>query len=166
MNEVRAHVTVPLAPERAFELFTRDVDAWWRRGERYGGSDVIGHRFDGHLGGDFVEIMASGEHALGQIHVWEPPVRLLFSWRQSNWGLGEETEVEVTFTQTNAGTAVTLVHRGIEQITSDVGCDVGYEYGWRELVGWFRDAASAPTTTTQRRHDACESVDHEAERRL
>ncbi len=142
MNEVRAEVVVATDPERAFVLFTRDIDRWWRRGERYGGTDVLGHRIDPWVGGRFVEVLADGEHALGDIVAWEPPSRLAFTWRQSNWREHEITRVEVSFTPVSSGTRVLLCHSGFVQITSDVGCDVGYAAGWRELMSWY--AASIP----------------------
>jgi uncharacterized protein YndB with AHSA1/START domain len=146
VNEVRAEVTVNASPEEAFTLFTEHVDAWWRRGERYGGTDVVGHRFDAGVGGGFFEVLADREHELGRITIWEPPHRLAFSWRQGNWAPDETTEVEITFTASASGTTVALRHHGFERIRSDIGCDVGYADGWSELLGWFATQAETPST--------------------
>ena len=140
MNEVQATVLVAADPARAFALFTDEVDHWWRRGERYGGPDVTGHRFEGHVGGRLQQISGDEEHPLGFITVWDPPDRLAFTWRQGNWTPGEVTEVVVTFAAEDGGTRVTLRHRGFARITSDVGCEVGYAAGWRELLGWYRES--------------------------
>lgn len=137
MNEVRAEVTIGATPDEAFDLFTRDVDRWWRRGDRYGGSDVLGHRFEPWVGGRFLEVLAEREAALGQITVWDPPGRLVFSWRQGNWAAQELTHVEVTFAASGAGTRVVLRHYGFDSVASQVGCEVGYQAGWAELLGWF-----------------------------
>lgn len=149
MNEVQATVLVAADPARAFTLFTDEVDRWWRRGERYGGPDVTGHRFEGHVGGRFLELSGETEHALGVITVWDPPSRLAFTWRQSNWTPGEVTEVMITFTAEAeadgaGGTRVTLRHHGFARIVSQVGCEVGYAAGWQELLGWYRDAITDP----------------------
>lgn len=141
MSPVTASVEVPVDPATAFRLFTLDVDRWWRRGERYGGPGVVGHRFDGFVGGRFVEVTATGESALGVITRWEPPSLLEFTWRQGNWSEDEVTYVEVSFSPGGSGTIVRLEHRGFELVESDVGCDVGYERGWAELLGWLADAA-------------------------
>jgi uncharacterized protein YndB with AHSA1/START domain len=140
VNEVQATVLVETDPARAFRLFTDEVDRWWRRGERYGGPEVTGHRFEGRVGGRFLELSGETEAALGSITVWEPPDRLAFTWRQSNWTPGEVTEVLVTFAPEAGGTRVTLRHRGFARIVSDVGCEVGYAAGWRELLGWYRES--------------------------
>lgn len=141
MSSVSASVEVPVDPEAAFRLFTEHVDGWWRRGERYGGIHVLGHRFDGFVGGRFVELTVDGESELGVITCWEPPSRLGFTWRQGNWSDDELTYVEVSFRRSGTGTIVRLEHRGFELVKSDVGCDVGYERGWAELLGWFAEAA-------------------------
>jgi uncharacterized protein YndB with AHSA1/START domain len=142
VNEVEAAVTVPVAPAEAFELFTRDVDRWWRRGERYGGSSVVGHRFEPWIGGRFVQVLHDRDTELGRIVVWEPPSRVAFSWRQGNWRPDEVTRIEVTFTPVSGGTQVLLRHFGFDGIESQVGCEIGYSAGWAELLGWFAEAAS------------------------
>jgi uncharacterized protein YndB with AHSA1/START domain len=143
VNEVEVRVVVAVAPDAAFDFFTRDVDRWWRRGERYGGVDVLGHRFDAGVGGRFVQVLADRDAPLGDILVWEPPHRLAFSWRQKNWLPDEITRVEVTFAAVDGGTEVVLRHHGFAQVVSDVGCDVGYAHGWRELLGWYEQAIEA-----------------------
>jgi uncharacterized protein YndB with AHSA1/START domain len=145
VNEVQATVLVATDPARAFALFTDEVDRWWRRSERYGGPEVTGHRFEGRVGGRFLELSEEAEHALGFITVWDPPGRLAFTWRQSNWTPGEVTEVMVTFVGEDVGTRVTLRHRGFARIVSNVGCEVGYAAGWRELLGWYRESINEQT---------------------
>ncbi len=73
MNEVAATVLVATDPARAFTLFTEDVDRWWRRGDRYGGPEGTGHRFEGEVGGRFLQLCGESEHALGLITVWMRP---------------------------------------------------------------------------------------------
>lgn len=57
--------------------------------------------------------------------------------RQCNWRSDEVTEVEVRFEAVAEGTRVRLRHHGFDSITSDVGCEVGYETGRHELLGWY-----------------------------
>jgi uncharacterized protein YndB with AHSA1/START domain len=40
---------------------------------------------------------------IGRILVWEPPHRLLFEWRASNFTAAEHTEVEVRFRASASG---------------------------------------------------------------
>ena len=66
MNEVEATVLVETDPAWAFTLFTDEVDRWWRRGERYGGPEVTGHRFEGHVGGRFLELSEEARRYIAQ----------------------------------------------------------------------------------------------------
>jgi hypothetical protein len=43
----------------------------------------------------------------------------------------------VSFEPDDMGTRVELRHYGFDAITSEVGCDVGYAAGWRELLGHY-----------------------------
>ena len=76
MNEVRAEVLVLVSPARAFAQFVDEVERWWRRGERYGGPEVLGHRFEPWIGGRFLEVTPEGDTTLGTITAWEPPSRV------------------------------------------------------------------------------------------
>lgn len=51
--------------------------------------------------------------------VWEPPQRLVFSWRAANFAQREQTEVEVSFSASALDTTETVVHRGWSDIRAD-----------------------------------------------
>lgn len=125
-DRVRAVVAVPLPVDEAFALFTGEIDRWWRRGPKYrnriGASAVIciEPRPDGRV----FEALAGAEgheHAfeIGRVLAWEPPHRLVLSWRASNFAPDERTEVEVRFEPSRSGTTVTLEHRGWSAIRAD-----------------------------------------------
>jgi uncharacterized protein YndB with AHSA1/START domain len=112
---VSSHVAVD--PSAAFDLFTRDVDAWWQRGPRYrhGGHRKGELRFEPGVGGRFVEVYDEGENDLfeiGRVLVWEPAARLVFEWRANDFQPGQLTEVEIRFEPSGDGTRITLEHRG------------------------------------------------------
>lgn len=125
-DEVRVTVTVRVAPDVAFDLFTRETDLWWRRGVAY---RVAGRRpgtlaFEPGVGGRLVErfegAQGAREHVAGVVTAWEPGARLAFDWRGANFAPGEVTHVAVTFTQTErGGTRVELVHRGFASLRPD-----------------------------------------------
>jgi uncharacterized protein YndB with AHSA1/START domain len=139
-----ATVEVPVGPDEAFRLFTDRVGDWWQRGQRFwhDPDHGISHRFEPFVGGRFLEVLeGAAEWELGRVTTWEPGRRLGFTWRQANWLPEEVTDVEVTFEGVSGGTRVRLVHSGFERVTSDVGCDLGYQRGWRVIVGWYAAAA-------------------------
>jgi uncharacterized protein YndB with AHSA1/START domain len=119
-------VTVPVAPTVAFDVFTQETDLWWRRGVRY---RVAGRQpgtlaFEPKPGGRLFEQYegpaGTRVHEAGRITIWQPPERLEFEWRGSNFAPGEVTHVLVTFAPTESGgTQVTVEHRGFAALRPD-----------------------------------------------
>jgi uncharacterized protein YndB with AHSA1/START domain len=62
-----------------------------------------------------------GSHVVevGRVRVWDPPRRLVFSWRNANYAPDEHTEVEVGFSAAARGTLVTVTHRGLAALRPD-----------------------------------------------
>jgi uncharacterized protein YndB with AHSA1/START domain len=123
----RAHVSVAVAvpPAEAFELFTGDIDQWWRRGLKFrqsvSASSLL--RIEPKVGGRLFESFdADGtQHVVdvGRVRVWEPPRCLKFSWRNANFAEHEHTEVEIQFEPTASGTLVTVTHSGLSALRPD-----------------------------------------------
>jgi uncharacterized protein YndB with AHSA1/START domain len=109
----------------AFDVFTQEIDLWWRRGLKY---RVAGTRrgiihLEPRVGGRLLESFESSDGSrvveTGRVTTWEPPARLVFEWRAVNFAPSEKTEVEVTFAPSASGTLVTVKHRGWSAIRSD-----------------------------------------------
>lgn len=116
----RVTAFVALDPREAFEVFTEEIDAWWRRGPKWrvgGGEGTL--RFEGGAGGRLVELHGGGrEVEIGRIVAWEPGARLAFEWRLRSFAAGEVTHVEIRFERAEGGTRVVLEHRGWEAFTA------------------------------------------------
>jgi len=147
MTTATAAVEVPCDPDAAFEVFTAQIGTWWRRGTRYwndaaGGKEL---RFEPYVGGRLVEVhdLETGEgFEIGRVLAWEPGKRLVFTWRQDDWGPSEFTEVEVRFEAAGNGTRVTVEHGGWDRVPSaGAGVSEGYGQGWAELLGFYARAA-------------------------
>jgi uncharacterized protein YndB with AHSA1/START domain len=146
-DQARVSVLVEVPPQVAFEVFTEDIDRWWRRGLRY---RVAGQRrgvvhLEPRLGGRLYESFetATGTTIVetGRIRSWEPPHLLRFDWRAANFVEGELTEVEVTFAASASGTLVTVTHRGWTGIRADHPVRHGQAVGpfLRTMGLWWRD---------------------------
>lgn len=127
----KVSVYVAVSPADAFEVFTREVDQWWRTGPKY---RVAARRpgrltFEEGVGGRLFETFgddgAPGETTktrtieLGKITVWEPPSRFSFVWRGVNFAPHEATTVDVTFEPSGDGTMVTVRHHGWSTLRPD-----------------------------------------------
>jgi uncharacterized protein YndB with AHSA1/START domain len=118
-SRVVVALRVAASPERAFEVFTAEIGAWWRPNDffRFTPRDPGVLSFERGEGGRLVETLASGKvFEIGRIRVWSPPSRLVFGWRQATFAPDQDTEVEVRFEPAGAETRVTVEHAGWEAI--------------------------------------------------
>jgi hypothetical protein len=121
-SRVIVSLRVTATPERAFEVFTRDVGLWWRPNALFHftprSPGVVS--FEGELGGRFIETLPSGKaFEIGRITAWEPGVRLAFGWRQATFTPDQHTEVEVRFEPVGAETRITVDHRGWDTVPAE-----------------------------------------------
>jgi uncharacterized protein YndB with AHSA1/START domain len=150
VEPIRRSVTVRGAPERAFSVFTDDIDGWWptethsRSAVELEDEDVKVERieFQGRVGGHVLEHMSNGSTlSWAEVVVWEPPRRVVLAWRPHSRPQ-TPTEIEVTFTAEDGGTLVELEHRGWERLEEDFrDLYERYATGWIETLGRFADAA-------------------------
>ena len=145
---------ISVAPELAFEIFTDDVDVWWKRGPRFRSPDDAVMRFEPGPSGRLVADDArGGTREIGQVLAWEPDAgRLVFEFRATNFTPDEVTEVEVLFEPVEGGTRVTLEHRGLDVLRRDHPARHGLEgaalvslYGlwWADLLIGVRERTPA-----------------------
>jgi DNA-binding transcriptional ArsR family regulator len=113
---IAAHCSGTGAGIRSVRMRNR---SWWRPNAlfRFTSHPVGVVAFEPGLGGRFTETSADGEvFEIGRITVWEPGLRLAFTWRQASFAPGQTTEVEVRFEPVGNETRVTVEHRGWETI--------------------------------------------------
>ncbi len=150
-DQVKVSVSVAVEPSVAFQVFTEEIDLWWRSGLRFrvaGKNRGIIHlepRVGGRLFESFETHAGTRVFVTGNVTAWEPPARLVFEWRGVNFAPGEKTEVEVTFERSGDETVVTVVHRGWSAIRGDHpvrhGLDVA---GFLRMNGlWWGDLMSS-----------------------
>ncbi|HUN91737.1 MAG TPA: SRPBCC domain-containing protein [Burkholderiaceae bacterium] len=122
-DQARVMVSVDVPRDVAFDVFTREIDLWWRRGLKYrqfGGEHAI-IAIEPRAGGRVFESPGDGGpvQERGRVLDWEPPARLRFEWRLANFAARERTEVEVVFEAVGGSTRVTVTHRGWSAIRDD-----------------------------------------------
>ena len=126
-DRVSASVFVDAPPEIAFEVFTEQIDAWWRHGLKFraGGRGLSVLHLEPRLGGRLFETIATDDsperHVVqtGTVTEWDPPRALGIEWRGVNFAPHEKTSLTVTFEPRRDGTQVTLVHAGFAALPPD-----------------------------------------------
>ncbi|RZS41334.1 uncharacterized protein YndB with AHSA1/START domain [Herbihabitans rhizosphaerae] len=122
-TEIQVHrtVSVPLPPERAFDLFTARMSEFWPSEHSIGESALAEVVVEPSDGGRWFERGVDGaECDWGRVAEWAPPGRLVLLWQiGADWRFDPEleTEVEVTFTEESPGrTRLDLRHRHLERM--------------------------------------------------
>jgi uncharacterized protein YndB with AHSA1/START domain len=121
-SRVLVALRVKASPERAFEVFTREIGLWWRPNPLFAftprEAGVLA--FEPGEGGRLIETRTGGKvFEIGKIRIWEPPSRLVFGWRQAAFAPGQDTEVEVTFEPVGEETRVSVEHRGWDSVPQE-----------------------------------------------
>lgn len=142
-TSAQAQVEVAVDPATAFRAFTDEIDRWWVPGpiNNWNSSRAIGRRIEPGVGGRILEVYdepATDVLELGRITVWEPGAHLVY--RSSI----DDTEVEVWFEPTPAGTLVRVDHRLLPGGDTDRAA-----FFWPSVIHWLaswcRDRDTAPT---------------------
>ena len=120
-SKVYVALRVKATPEEAFAAFVGEIGEWWRPNILFQTTPRPGVlSFEPGPDGRLIETRAGDKvFEIGRIRVWEPPRKLVFSWRQASFPLELHTEVEVCFEPVGEETRVSVEHRGFDQVPAD-----------------------------------------------
>lgn len=135
-DSIKTSVDVAVAPIVAFDVFTRDIDAWYRVDtETLPDITRTGAiRFEPYLGGRLLDVhdLATGAgRELGRVTVWDHGQRLVFVDN-------EGSEVAVDFEPCDAGTRVTITHSGLDRLAPKRAGELR-RAGWAALAPLYGD---------------------------
>jgi uncharacterized protein YndB with AHSA1/START domain len=116
-RSVTVTTVVAVTPAVAFEVFSSEIDRWWRRTPQYRQRNDSVVRFAERPSRQLVEVTIDGIVELGDVIRWEPPNLLELQWRM-RLGVepGLDNTVEVRFEPVDTGTRVTITHAGWEDL--------------------------------------------------
>ncbi|MDB5466637.1 MAG: hypothetical protein JWQ46_1399 [Phenylobacterium sp.] len=134
---------VKATPERTFTAFVEEIGAWWRPNPLFQTTPRPPGRlaFEPGEGGRLTETLADGKvFEIGRIVTWEPPERLVFSWRQASFPPDLQTEVEVRFAAVGEETRVSVEHRGFDLVPAESAARHGFpdQALLMRLAEWWR----------------------------
>jgi uncharacterized protein YndB with AHSA1/START domain len=148
---IRKTIVVAASAERAFQVFTEEMSAWWPLASKHiGKADAKTVVIEPFVGGRWFEQGVDGSECdWGHVRIWQPPRRLVLSWElSSEWRHDPsiQTEVEVSFSAEDGSTRVDLEHRLLyyygERAAQMRGIFDSKE-GWTPLLDAFAARSSA-----------------------
>jgi len=130
---------VQVSQSRAFEVFTARFGAWWPKSHHIAAAEMKDAIIEPRKDGRWYEKGVDGSECVwGQVLVWEPPARIVLSWRlNSKFQLDDEmeSEVEVRFIPDDDGTTrVELEHRITAVDAEAIVAQVSAPGGWGSLL--------------------------------
>ena len=133
-SRVLVALRIAAPPDRVFEAFTAEIGQWWRPNGLFPSS----RRPAGRMA---MEPGVGGRVEIGRIRVWEPPDRLVFTWRPTSFGPDQETEVHVGFEPVAEGSRVVVEHLGWDAIPPEHAARHGFPLFvfQQRLADWWRD---------------------------
>ena len=139
-SSVLVALRVKASPERTFDVFTREIAAWWRPDPLFRitsqGDGTLA--FEGEAGGKLVTRLADGSvYEIGTITEWRRGERLGFTWKPESVDAERTTRVEVTFEA--VGDAQLAAYRAQPRDSRPRVLDTGL-WGWTRHPNYFGDA--------------------------
>ena len=136
-------IVVDAPVERAFAVFTEDMDSWWPKEHHVLQAPLARMVFEPRVGGEIYDVGTDGsECRWATVFAYEPPHRIAFNWGVSTqWQLetdrAKRSEIEVRFVADGpTRTRVEIEHRhldrhgeGWQSMRDAVGSDGGWKIG-------------------------------------
>ena len=125
-SAVSAEVEVAADPDKAFGVFTEEIDSWWVRGpiNFFDAARAVAMRIEPGVDGRVLEVYEGDALELGRITVWEPGARL--TYRSSV----DDSEIDVRFEPVEGGTRVRVTQ------TLVPGGEKMFDF-WPRTIRWF-----------------------------
>jgi uncharacterized protein YndB with AHSA1/START domain len=147
-TSVRTSIVVEAPIERAFTVFTDDIESWWNPEHHILEAELAEMVFEPRAGGYIYDRGVDGsECRWARVLTYDRPNRVVFSWDiNTRWqletNLEKTSEVEVRFLAEGPNrTRVELEHRnlerhgeGWEQMRDAVGSPEGWPEGLRDFA--------------------------------
>lgn len=153
-SSVLVALRVKASPERAFDVFTGEIGAWWRPDPLFPiaarGDGVLA--FEGAERGRLVARFGDGTvYEVGRVTEWRRGERLAFDWRQASFAPDQSTRVEVTFAAVGDETRVTVRHFGWIEIPREHAARHGFPDPTTQIraAEWWRKSLGAFEERTQ-----------------
>lgn len=139
-DPIRKTVTVPLRPDEAFDVFTRDLFHWWPMDTHSlsaaKGALPTAVTVEPREGGQIMETLPDGSTApWGRVTTWDRGRAFGVLWHVGR-DEAQATDLDLVFTPTDTGTRVDLTHGGFDRLGKEATAMAeNYTTGWDHVLG-------------------------------
>lgn len=140
---LRVEVTVPLAPDAAFDLFVAGMATWWPAGASLRAGDPPADAvasLEPEDGGRWAEHSSAGEIDLGDVATWDPPRLVALAWRPHGEAAGR-VEVRTAPVDEDLTTVIVEHHLSGPAATDGSRHHLAGEHGWWTVLRAYATAA-------------------------
>lgn len=149
-DALKTTIRVQVPRDRAFTAFVDRLDTWWPQQFTFSEESFETAIIEPQAGKRWFERDKDGEEIeWGEVRAWEPPERIVLSWRvgpdRTQEEPGRASEIEVHFAEMGPSTTeVTVTHRDFAkhgQGGEEMRQGLASEQGWPGLLERFRQLA-------------------------
>lgn len=163
ITQINKEVQVAASQETCFQVFTRQMDAWWPRAYHIGACPMRNAILEAKPGGRWYSIHKDGSEVnIGKVLVWDPFERLVLNWQiDGNFTFDPNltTEVEVQFIAKGpASTTIKFAHKNLERLAGGAKVIEGMDEGWGSIVNLFKGIAENDYKTSITVNASCEKA--------
>lgn len=146
ITQINKELQVNASQETCFNVFTRQMDAWWPKAYHIGACPMRNAVLEPKPDGRWYSNHADGSEVnIGKVLTWDPYSLLVLAWQiDGNFQYNPEliTEVEVQFlAEGPKSTRIKFAHKNLEKLAGGAKVIEGMDEGWGTIVNLFKGIA-------------------------
>lgn len=146
LTKINKELQVEASQETAFNVFTRNMDAWWPKTHHVGSCPMVEQVLETHKGGRWYSKHEDGSEVnVGYVAEYDPYGKLVLIWQiDGNFKCDPDlvTEVEVNFIPEGPKTTrVLFEHRDLQKLMGGAKVIEDMDKGWGQIMQLYKGIA-------------------------
>jgi len=142
---IKKELLVNASQQHCFEVFTRQMDAWWPNTHHVGKTPMTEILLEPALGGRWYSKHEDGSEVdVGTVLTWNPYDLLILNWQiNANFECdpGIVSEIEVQFIPEGEQTRVIMEHKNLDRLGEGAKAIESMDEGWGMIMNLYKNKA-------------------------